>query len=66
MKPKDRLGEPMPLRNQRTHAARAYGALCLAAATGTFVNHFAFPTWEALTLAALVGVGCFLLTASLS
>jgi hypothetical protein len=44
-----------------TNAARAYGALCIAAATGMVAEHFAFSNFEVLALAFFVGLGVFLL-----
>ena len=49
----------------RGNAAKAYGALCIAAATGFLASHLHFSTWQAVMLMILAGVGCFLLTASL-
>ena len=47
----------------RTNHARAYGALCMAAATLPLANHLNFATWETVLVAFLVGLGAFLLTA---
>ena len=48
----------------RTNHARAYGALCVAAATVPLATHMNFATWEMGLVAFLVGLGAFLLTAT--
>jgi len=47
----------------RTNHVRAYGALCMAAATLPLATHLNFATWETVLVAFLVGLGAFLLTA---
>ena len=49
----------------RGNAARAYGALCIAAATAFLASHLHFTTWQAVMLMILVGVAVLPSTASL-
>jgi hypothetical protein len=47
----------------RTNGARAFGSLCMAAATVAVTSHFAFAPLEVAAIAFCVGLGTFLLTA---
>ena len=48
----------------RTNYARAYGALCMAAATVPLAKHMNLANWEMGLVALLVTIGAFLLTAT--
>jgi hypothetical protein len=47
----------------RTNYARAYAAVCLAAATVPLATHLSLPKWETGLVAMLTALGAFLLTA---
>jgi hypothetical protein len=48
----------------RTNHVRAYGALCMAGATLPLAVHLNFESWEKVVFGFLIGLGAFLLTAT--